>query len=146
MLCRETHWFSAYNSARITRNMKFKAVFLDMDGTTLDNHHEISANTIAVVRDLSARGVMIGIATGRSVANLLKYIEQMALPQPFVPLICYNGGYGFLYHQSENRINSGPLDVVYGSPLEEREVRDLLVMADELGCVAQVSYLQQNIA
>lgn len=127
--------------------MKYKAVFLDMDGTTLDNHHLLSDATVAVLQQLSANGVLVGIATGRSIGNLRKYIDQMNLVQDFVPLVCYNGGYGFIMRQNHSQsdatnpdtTSTKTLEVVYSSPLGEQDSRDILTLADDLGCVAQVS-------
>lgn len=128
--------------------MKYKAVFLDMDGTTLDNHHLLSDATVAVLQQLSANGILVGIATGRSIGNLRKYIDQMNLVQDFVPLVCYNGGYGFILRQNrsdqqskdtdQDSNSTKTLEVVYSSPLGEQDSRDILALAEDLGCLAQV--------
>lgn len=116
--------------------MKVRAVFLDMDGTTLDNHHQISEKTMQVLRYLSGRGILICIATGRSTANLINYIHQLQLPQAKVPMICYNGGYGFLHQTGESK----ELEVVFGNPLSEFDSRQLVEFAIKNGCVPQVRF------
>ena len=71
----------------------FSLVCLDMDGTILDKDHKISQVTADTLQMLSASGVTICIATGRSSTSVLEYLQSYlrGLAQPFVPVIAFNG-------------------------------------------------------
>merc|ERR1711933_643639 len=69
---------------------RLRAIALDMDGTTLNNQHALSARTIEAIRRADAMGVKVIFATGRPVMSLQPYIDQVALPWP-VPAVCFNG-------------------------------------------------------
>lgn len=109
-----------------------------MDGTTLDSHHTISERTAKVLNDLSSSGILIAFATGRSIINLRKYVIQLNLPQQRFPLVCYNGGYGFILHKKGKSFENGQLDLVFGKPLQDTDTRDLLAFAAAHNSVAQV--------
>ena len=51
----------------------FKLVALDMDGTLLNNKHEISEKSAEVLRKLADSGVIVSIATGRSSGSVTQY-------------------------------------------------------------------------
>lgn len=123
----------------------FKAVFLDMDGTTLDSHHTISPRTAKVLQDLSSSGIIIAFATGRSIINLRKYVTQLNLSQPSFPLVCYNGGYGFILHKNDGNYENGQLDVIFGKPLQDSDTRELLAFAAAHNSVAQVRFLFHSL-
>lgn len=46
---------------------------LDMDGTLLNNKHEISEKSAEVLRKLADSGVIVSIATGRSSGSVTQY-------------------------------------------------------------------------
>lgn len=116
--------------------MKFRFVALDLDGTLLNNNHELSERTKNVLRSLSKNGVMIAIATGRSVKNIAKYLEELDLPQAFVPTVLYNGAYGFKFVKEGNEWKKVEL---FGFPLPTSQSDAVLDFAQKYGCVAQVS-------
>lgn len=51
-----------------------KAIFLDMDGTILNHHNEVSIHTKEVIDDLRKQGIYIFVATGRAAGE----IKQLA--------------------------------------------------------------------
>ena len=55
---------------------KIKMVALDLDGTTLNSAHSLTEGVIETLRGISQSGVMVCIATGRSLdSSLLHYIN-----------------------------------------------------------------------
>lgn len=44
----------------------YSMVAMDMDGTLLNENHEISDRSLKLLQSLSAQGVLVALATGRS--------------------------------------------------------------------------------
>ena len=107
-----------------------RLIALDLDGTTLNKHHELSDKTTATLRRLSGLGMTIAVVTGRSKPSAIKYIEALSLSKP-VPIICYNGSMGFI-------INGDNHEEIFSLPIAEEPARILLNLANKLGLVAQV--------
>jgi Cof subfamily protein (haloacid dehalogenase superfamily) len=132
--------FSIFNSfvvAKLSNMSKVRAVFLDMDGTALNSHHELTERTVQILRTLSENGVLVCFATGRSTSNLHKYILQLDLPQPIFPSVCYNGAYAFIYCKGGDSYENYEKEVIFSRPLQESDTRDILAFAAANGCVAQ---------
>ena len=53
------------------KSPKIEMVFLDVDGTLLDDDHEMAPRTIAAIRDVAATGTQISFASGRPLKSLL---------------------------------------------------------------------------
>jgi len=45
---------------------RYSMVAMDMDGTLLNENHEISDRSLKLIQSLSAQGVLVALATGRS--------------------------------------------------------------------------------
>lgn len=73
--------------------LKPKAIFLDMDGTILNHHNEVSIHTKEIIDDLRSEGIFVFIATGRSASEL-----QEMLPEGFKVdgIITANGMAGYI--------------------------------------------------
>lgn len=69
--------------------IRFKAVYLDMDGTTLDSNHEIRQDTIDALEKYRSCGGKVGIATGRTYNMVEAYLKDI---KPNMPLVLFNGG------------------------------------------------------
>jgi 5-amino-6-(5-phospho-D-ribitylamino)uracil phosphatase len=110
---------------------KYKYIALDLDGTTLNSHHELSVRTRAVLRELNAKGVQICIATGRSTASVIKYVEILDLQQDSVPAVCFNGGCGVEISRT------GLVKSIFESPLTASSAEDLIKFAGSLGLCVQ---------
>jgi len=106
-------------------------VALDLDGTTLNSDHALSEMTKQVLRRVSATGILITIATGRSISTVTKYVDELNLPVP-VPIICFNGSIGFTH--VANSTSSTPL---FSNPMKEDSCQELLEFAERHGNVAQ---------
>lgn len=65
-----------------------KLICLDMDGTLLDSHLEISPENRAAIGAARDKGIAVTLATGRMYASALAYARELALD---VPIITMNG-------------------------------------------------------
>ena len=57
--------------------MKYKLLALDMDGTVLNSEKKISPRTKAAIENLSARGIFVVASTGRNLAELFDYRDDL---------------------------------------------------------------------
>lgn len=70
----------------------YKAVFLDMDGTLLRSDHSVSEPTIAMIRDLTGKGIAVVLVSARPLNAVLPTFHQLGLPAQ-TPVIALNGSY-----------------------------------------------------
>jgi len=70
----------------------YKAVFLDMDGTLLRADHSVSDATIAMIRDLTTKGVSVILVSARPLNAVLPTFHKLGLPG-HAPVITLNGSY-----------------------------------------------------
>jgi len=70
--------------------LKYKLICIDMDGTLLDNKHEISEENIKALKEAQARGVIIAVTTGRLFASANYYYSLLGIEGP---IIASNGTY-----------------------------------------------------
>ena len=59
----------------------YKILALDMDGTLLNSQKKISPKTAAAISELSKRGVYVVVSTGRGVAELADYKNELKFMQ-----------------------------------------------------------------
>lgn len=59
----------------------YKILALDMDGTLLNSKKKISPKTAAAISELSKRGVIVAVSTGRGVAELADYKNELKFMQ-----------------------------------------------------------------
>lgn len=59
------------------RNTRVNTFVFDMDGTLLNDEHELSELTIRALQELRARGKQVVIATGRHFMDIRAYLEQL---------------------------------------------------------------------
>ena len=60
----------------------FKLVALDVDGTLLNSHHELTPVVAQAIREAQAQGVHIVLATGKQYSAILPLIEHLELTAP----------------------------------------------------------------
>ena len=70
--------------------MTKKLIFIDLDGTLLNDSFELSPYTKDVLLKVSAKGHKVILASGRPPRAILPYYEELGLKTPF---IAYNGTY-----------------------------------------------------
>lgn len=112
----------------------FRLIAVDLDGTLLNGSHFITDRTAEVLRELSGRGITIAIATGRSKASVEHYIQQLSLPQPAVPVVCYNGAYGMMYHR---KVGSYESATIFANSVPAASCERLISFADRHDLVLQ---------
>lgn len=59
--------------------MKFKLIALDVDGTLLNDDHQLSEENKAAVAEVTRQGGQIVLCTGRSPQNSIPFMEEMGL-------------------------------------------------------------------
>lgn len=69
--------------------MAIRMIVSDLDGTILDASYQMSEKTKAAIREATARGVRVLLATGRMFASAVRYAKELALD---TPVISHNGG------------------------------------------------------
>jgi len=69
-----------------------RLVALDLDGTTLNPEHQLSAGTKSIIRELTAVGVFVVLASGRLPASILPFARELGLNGEHIGL---NGGVAF---------------------------------------------------
>lgn len=70
--------------------MKKKLIALDLDGTTLNDHSEISNETKSVLTSLRRQGHIVSIVTGRPYRNSYYYYDELKLD---TPIVNFNGAW-----------------------------------------------------
>ena len=69
--------------------MKYKAVFIDVDGTLLTDDLTISAGTKEIITELHQQGILIAIVTARPPNATLPFYKELRIIEN--PVICFNG-------------------------------------------------------
>lgn len=112
-------------AAAATAPGTWRAVALDMDGTTLSSSGQLTARTVNSIRRVQAAGAQVIIATGRPAPALLPFIKELALPRP-VPTVCFNGACA-MYMQADR-----PGDVVFTEGLSISAASRVLEVCSQL--------------
>lgn len=133
----QTHFFGQHHVSSIMYHTPIKLVSLDLDGTTLNNDHKFSDRTVQILKRLSASGVIITLASGRSTLDISKHFDVLDLPQQIEPGVSYNGAFGFVreHHEGEKV----GLRKIFERPVNSELADDLISFASELGHVLHVS-------
>ena len=97
----------------------YKLIALDMDGTLLNSRKEISEKTKEMIRRAAAEGKHVVLSTGRGVAELTEYLEQ--LPEVRY-LDCTSGA--MVYDCKEQKI-------LANDPICDPDMRKILSLAKE---------------
>ncbi|MFH1653585.1 MAG: HAD family hydrolase [Pseudomonadota bacterium] len=74
------------------KQVRFSAVYLDLDGTSLGSNHEIRPETIKAISNFEGCGGKIGIVTGRTLSQVTPYLNDI---KPSLPIVLSNGGVVF---------------------------------------------------
>ncbi|MCD8051689.1 MAG: Cof-type HAD-IIB family hydrolase [Clostridiales bacterium] len=72
--------------------MNQKIIFLDLDGTLLNDRKEITPGNRAAIDRALAAGHKVVIATGRPLVSAIQQAEKLSMTAPGCYLIAYNGG------------------------------------------------------
>lgn len=71
--------------------MKYKILFLDIDGTLLSSKGEISTGTLRALLHIQQQGIPVVLASGRPYGGMLKLAKTLKLAQYGGYILCYNG-------------------------------------------------------
>ncbi|RKQ83668.1 hypothetical protein C7438_1698 [Brockia lithotrophica] len=66
--------------------MRYRMIFLDLDGTALTSEKRITPRTAHLVQHLEAHGVPVVIATGRAIFAVREFLRDVRLASPVVTL------------------------------------------------------------
>ncbi len=94
--------------------MSYKLICIDMDGTLLNNKHEISERNKEAIRKATERGVKVAVTTGRLFASAKYYAGLLGVK---TPIISCNGA--FIREKDEDKViyesvlNEDQLDRIY---------------------------------
>lgn len=69
----------------------YKLIAIDMDGTLLNDHHEVTDQVRAALDAAKDQGVKIVLCTGRPLAGVRRYLKELGLDQEEDYVIAYNG-------------------------------------------------------
>ena len=78
--------------------MQKKILFLDLDGTLLNDQHEISAGNLDALNRALAAGHQVVVTTGRPLISGLEQGKRLGLDRDGCYLIAYNGGIIYDYN------------------------------------------------
>jgi Cof subfamily protein (haloacid dehalogenase superfamily) len=95
-------------------SMRRKAIFLDLDGTLLDDQKQITKENQDAINDALAAGHSVIIATGRPLSSARILAEELGLTGEGCYIISFNGG--ILYDFGADRVlyrRTLPLELVY---------------------------------
>lgn len=100
-----------------------KLVALDLDGTLLDDHLEVSLRTKETIKNLVNRGIFVALVSGRMLkaAELVSSILELELP-----IVAYNGAKVFIPEKEEIFCKKIPLSEAL-KVIKYGEERDLYV-------------------
>ena len=71
--------------------MTIKLVALDMDGTLLNSQNKILPSTKKVITQALDRGIKIVLTSGRPIAGLKEYLDELKIPQTEQYVVTLNG-------------------------------------------------------
>lgn len=117
------------------KDVKYRLLALDLDGTLLHTDRQISEATVQYLRQLNDRGLQIAFCTGKSARSTHRYIQQLNLPSsnPF-PLVSTNGAKIIMVHRDEDK-QTLVEEILQDRTLSEDAVQEIKGLATSLGYV-----------
>lgn len=104
-----------------------KILFMDLDGTLLNDEKEITPGNLAAIREALRQGHKIVITSGRATVSALTFAEKMSLNSEGCYAITFNGACIYdLYHKKP----------IYRKTLSREIIRYLLKAAEDAGLYA----------
>lgn len=101
-----------------------KLIITDMDGTLLNDKNEINDEFWEIERELSRKGIIFAVASGRQYYNLRKRFDSLKDEMLF---IAENGTY-VVYKDEELYLNTFPKDEAYTLVNKARKISDCSVV------------------
>ena len=100
--------------------IRFKAIYLDLDGTTLASNDKPRAATLEILERYRNCGGKVGIITGRTLPRMKMYLDDI---KPNLPLVLYNGG--VVYDASGS-------DLMYKGEFDDLELVNIILSMKEI--------------
>lgn len=112
----------------------YRMVALDMDGTALDSHHQLSDATVTFLRALYATGTIVSFCTGRSTPAAAPHIQRLGLD--YMPVVAYNGAVSLIFEKNEAG-EVVPTHELFKKPVPSDAAEQILRVAADNGLLAQ---------
>lgn len=93
--------------------MAYKLIVTDMDGTLLNEEHEISRINKLALKKAADKGIEIAIATGRIYESAIKYARELGIN---TPMICCNGAL----------IKEEKGNIIYEEPIDHKQCEEII--------------------
>ncbi|MBC5635743.1 sugar-phosphatase [Ornithinibacillus sp. BX22] len=71
----------------------YKLIAIDMDGTLLNDHHEVPENVKAALHQAKKQGIKVVLCSGRPIGGMRSYIRELNLDEDGDYAIAYNGAF-----------------------------------------------------
>lgn len=107
--------------------LRFDAIYMDMDGTLLDPDAQPRESSLEVIRQFQACGGRVGLATGRTYAQVKELLPKIA---PDLPVVLYNGALTATLDGTVVYVEHVPMDAVRAALLAGTEspvIRGIIV-------------------
>lgn len=85
----------------MVKTMEKKILFLDLDGTLLNDEKKITAGNRAALEAALQKGHRVVIATGRPLSSAIEKSEELGLTEEGCYVIAYNGGVVYDVHRRQ---------------------------------------------
>ena len=72
--------------------MRYRLIATDMDGTLLNDEHELTEGDIGAIIDVQKKGVKFVLASGRPSYAMLKQAKQLEMDKYNGYVLAFNGG------------------------------------------------------
>ena len=116
---------------------RYRMVALDLDRTLLASDGTLADVQADYIRELSQRGFLICIATGRAAAGTFAYAAKLQIPR--LPIVCSNGTSGFFWSQGNS---DGPpiIEEEFQFPISKPIVKRAIKLANQHNFCIQYYY------
>ena len=114
-------------------SLDIKLIALDLDGTLLDEDKKIPLETVGMIKEVMATGVIVTLVSARPVGSMLPYAKQLGLE---APLISLSGAY-ITDMKQERILLRRPVDLV--------KFRDMISIFEEKNFYIKVYYEEQLV-
>lgn len=103
--------------------MEYKLIATDMDGTLLNDSHEITEGNEKAIIDVQKKGVKFVLASGRPSFAMLEQAKQLQMDKYGGYVLAFNGGQ--LIDMTENR-------VIFHEGLDRNDIENIYNASEEL--------------
>ena len=127
----EDIWISESDEALeafMEHEKKRRIFFTDLDGTLLNDDHDISDGNRSAIKELLQKGHVVVICTGRAFPSAKLQAERLGLTGENCYIICFNGGQIY---------DSARRELIYRKSIPMNYVRSVFDDADKFGITAQ---------